>query len=540
MNKQTVIRLIYGLACSFLLLSCGAQPLPSASSSSSSSVASSVVPSTSSAIPSSSSSSTEPSSSSSSSATSEDPFPTIPENLPFSIPELSKPATPPLPFALPDFANPSAGLTYVLNETGTAYSVSNANNGLSSPNLVIPETYQGLPVTAIASEGFTERTWISSVAIPKTIMKIGDGAFSLTNIRQLYFDAATCQDFNARNWVFYPAETSSGMTIIIGKDVQKLPARFLYPLVTEPTKLPTISGVYFEAGSQLTSLGDYAFYHCTGLTDLVLPESLRTIGDYAFSGTALTSLYLNDGLLSLGDYAGSATLSLASVRFPASLTHLGQSAFFYSGITGADLSACLALTNLSVSAFKDCAHLVLVNTPKAIAQIGESCFAHDTALTNVYFGDEAKSLSLETSAFEGCLALKELYLPKNLVALGQAAFKDCAAVTTLYYACADLQDFASANEIFRNFGQATQVLFAASVSHLPSRLFFSWSEESSIPDIKEVDFLSPNLQSIGAYAFFALKPTLIRSNLSSTAWKSITVADHNDLIGDFAAKEAAK
>ena len=549
MNK----RALFLILSSTLLFSCQQKR---ATSSSTSDISSQNETTSSSAVSSSSqSSSIEPStsqssvfqsSSSQSSATSssseEKVFPAIPENKPIAITPLIEPLAPTLPFTVPDFSNYSEGLTYALLADGTGYSVSNANNTLATPNLVIPETHEGKPVSEIASEGFTERTWISSVAIPKTIKKIGDGAFSLTNIKQLYFDAESCQDFNARNWVFYPSESQSGIQVVFGKDVKRIPARLFYPLCTEPTKLPAINDAYFENGSSLETIGEYAFYHSEKLARLVLPASLKGIEDFAFSGTGLTSLYLPEGFEKIGENVFSSTSSLTEVYFPSTLTSLGSSAFFYSGLVEADLSLCGSLTSLPSSLFKDCASLMHFNSPRSLSLIGSECLKNCSGLTTLYLGGEADSLAIGASAFEGCAELVTLYLPKNLNQLGTASFKGCAKVQTLYYDARDLSDFANANEVFRAFGdpKGFDVLFAKNVQILPSHLFYAWSEESARPKINRLYFLSPELTEIHAAAFLGVIPQLIDSSLTAEQWQRVTVAANNDSIGEYVAKEAAK
>ena len=89
----------------------------------------------------------------------------------------------------------------------------------------------------------------------------------------------------------------------------------------------------------VTSIGDYAFRGCTGLTSVTFPEGLTSIGHRAFfECTGLTSVTFPEGLTSIGEGAFSGCSGLTSVTFPEGLTSIGDRAFFEcTGLLG-DLS----------------------------------------------------------------------------------------------------------------------------------------------------------------------------------------------------------
>ena len=139
------------------------------------------------------------------------------------------------------------------------------------------------------------------------------------------------------------------------------------------------TGVFYNSGitsvtfpSSLTSIGDYAFYRCSGLTGaLNLGEctSLTSIGDWAFQNcrglTGELDLSNCTSLTSIGNVAFRDCSKLTSISLPSSLTSIGNSAFYScDGLTGElDLSNCTSLTSIGMLAFSDCSALKSVVFP---------------------------------------------------------------------------------------------------------------------------------------------------------------------------------
>ena len=82
----------------------------------------------------------------------------------------------------------------------------------------------------------------------------------------------------------------------------------------------------------VTSIGEKAFYKCSGLTGITIPDGVTSIGSGTFYGcTSLTSVTIPDGVTSIGEWAFAFCDSLASVTIPDSVTSFGQMAFVRCG-----------------------------------------------------------------------------------------------------------------------------------------------------------------------------------------------------------------
>ncbi|MCL2214912.1 MAG: leucine-rich repeat protein [Treponema sp.] len=194
------------------------------------------------------------------------------------------------------------GLMYSLNYNGTGYEVSAGT--VTSGTVVIPSSYNGLPVTAIAAGGFQNKS-ITNISIPNSVTSIGDGAFN----------------------------ECGGLTSI-----------------TIPDSVTSIGDSVFESCSSLiditipnsvTSIGSGAFYRCVSLISITIPHSITSIGNGMFSGcTNLTNITVSNSVRSIGTNAFFGCTSLGTITIPASVNFIDNFAFYN----------CVSLTSITVFA----------------------------------------------------------------------------------------------------------------------------------------------------------------------------------------------
>ena len=215
-------------------------------------------------------------------------------------------------------------------------------------------------------------------------------------------------------------------------------------------------------GNSVTSIGDYAFLRCSGLTSVTIPNSVTSIGEYAFEGcSGLTSVTIPNSVTSIGSSAFSGCSGLTSVTIPNSVTSIGYAAFSgCSGLTSVTIPN--SVTSIRRGAFCDCSGLTSISVekgnsnydsrdncnaiiatatntliagcmntiiPNSVTSIGRSAFSGCSGLTSVTIPNSVTSIG--SSAFEGCSGLTSVTIPNSVTSIGNNAFWSCSGLTSV-------------------------------------------------------------------------------------------------------------
>ena len=191
----------------------------------------------------------------------------------------------------------------------------------------------------------------------------------------------------------------------------------------------------------LTSIEYAAFSNCTGLTSITLPESLTSIGHSAFwRCTGLTSIDLPKNLTSIGDMAFGTCNSLIEINVPSEnnnfvsingvlFTKDVTSLIAYPGGKSGGYTMPNSVTSVRSGAFIYCTGLTVVTFSQSLTSIGEYAFGGCFGLTSVTLPQSLTSIG--GFAFGGCSGLTSVTLPQNLTSIGQYAFESCSGLTSI-------------------------------------------------------------------------------------------------------------
>ena len=372
-----------------------------------------------------------------------------------------------------------------------------------SGHVVIPEG-----VSTIQDQ-FVSRAEMTSLTVPSTVQVMAAawnmGPFAgCDSLRELYITdlAAWCN-------IYWSSYTDSPLTIV---EKVYIDGQLVQGNITIP------KGV--------TRIADGAFYGFKGLCSVTLPESLNSIGFYAFANTGLTSVTIPDSVTSIGRYAFYGCNSLEGITIPfvgtakdgTKNTHFG----FIFGASSYSENAEYVSTSLKEvivtggtiideRAFYGCGGLTSVTIPDSVTSIGSAIFYNCSGLTSVTIGNSVTSIG--GSAFSGCTGLTSVVIPDSVISIGDYAFSGCTGLTSVVIpdSVISIGDYA-----FSGCTGLTSVIIPDSVTSI------GWDAFSDCTGLKSIT-IPDSVTSIGHSVFSGC-----------TSLKYVSIGNGVTSIGDYA------
>ncbi|MCD8308488.1 MAG: leucine-rich repeat domain-containing protein, partial [Clostridia bacterium] len=382
----------------------------------------------------------------------------------------------------------SVGLEYTLSDDENYYIVSGMGD-CTDTEIVIPNTYDGLPVEQIADKAFYGNTAITSVYMAGNVTYIGESAFygctllviivlgkgvttignyafyNCTALTKITVYAAELEDLSSNNYVFYNAGINGdGITVTIGANVTKIPAYMFCPYSSTDNS-PKIVSVAFEDNSVCESIGNYAFAYCVYIINITIPDSVITIGRYVFYNCRyLTVIVIGKRVATIGEGVLMDCDALNSIYYNGSASQWASISFenkyanplFYAGdlyLNGAIAKNITieGITTINNLAFYGCTSITSVIISKGVTSIGGNAFYGCTSLTTITIGNSVTIIGsyafFDTAYYNDSSNWESnvLYIDKYLVAgdtsiSGDYTIKEGTTViaNSAFYSCESL------------------------------------------------------------------------------------------------------
>ena len=262
------------------------------------------------------------------------------------------------------------------------YSVS-ATEGYAGVNVVIPEEYNGMPVTEVAENAFSGCTSMKTLRIPDSVKRVGRGALSgCTSLESIVLpfageSADTPVGVNNKGMA-HMFGLSGGSSWAKDYGLKQVTVTDAATVIPNGAFEGMTSLQYVNLGENITEIGARAFSNCSNLVSVTLPEKCVSIGAYAFANCSKASITVKGAITALGSYSFSNS-GITAITLGEGITSIPDNCFYGSSLRSITLPS--SVTSVGSAAFRNCTRLTGV-TVNSVVTLRSSAFSECGALTN--------------------------------------------------------------------------------------------------------------------------------------------------------------
>ncbi len=372
------------------------------------------------------------------------------------------------------------------------------NNCISlSTDIILPES-----VTSIGKCAFYMCLKVKNVTIPKNVKTIGGNSFFGVSAEELNYNAVSAKVNYGINyysvsdielgWFYSFAEK---FEVNIGENVKSIPDMFM-----SYEYAGFLGVVSYSVDSEITDIDDMYKGVYVSVDDLYLQDDnytyLNIPDDYdkkpLYIGGKLKEIRIPESVTSIGDYAFAYCFLLTEIEIPKNVTNIGGEAF----------SNCFLLSKITI--------------PNNITAIGKGTFAGCASLTEVIIPDSVTDI--DSSAFQQCKNLESVTIGKCVSKIGSNIFYDCPKLKTVNYNAISIPD----NKYPVLSSDTIQTVnIGNKVEKIPDYFI---SECTGVSEIT----IPHSVKEIGEYAFYhcsGLKD--VYYNGTEAEWNEIEIKEYN-------------
>ena len=334
---------------------------------------------------------------------------------------------------LPSTGNNEMGYTQVTGSQGLEFGYSYETGGYIvmgigsciDSNLVIPNTYKGLPVVAIDDAAFFNCNGIQSLTIPDGIVSIGADAFK---------NCSALQNITITDTVTYIGRWAFRATPYFDNETNWYDGALYVGnhLVEVTNKIP----VYFTVREGTKCIATGAFLYRSEIESVVLPDSVTAISDevFTFEHRKLRNVSIGNGIKAIGEDNFVECENLVYTEKDNAL-YLGSEGSPYSVLVkakGLDIKDCAVAEGTRViydCAFEYCDALTTVSIPQSVITLGHYVFNGCSSLASLEIPSHITKI--DNGLVSGCSALKSFTIPQGVSVIGQQAFWGCKEISEI-------------------------------------------------------------------------------------------------------------